>query len=333
MSSPIQTKRISSLLRFGLSADNSLSAALTADNDIEQGRSKCRQVPRQVAKAHFSYVCPEPVTSPKLVHVTESVAKLVGIDPVDLDDDTLLASAFSGNVLLPGLDCGYATVYGGHSFEQWLGQLGDGRAISLGEVMSPVGNERLELQLKGAGKTTFARGFDGRAVVRSSIREYLASEAMYGLGVRTTRSLALVTADDKVKRKWYGDDSSERSSPAVPYLPGKIIEENVAVVCRVSSSFFRFGHIEYFAKRKEEVLLVHLVNHILEREFPHILNTEGCCKTGISYKPEIYISLFREISRRSMILVVEWLRVGFCQVHFIYVCGIVLLNYVNYYNI
>lgn len=163
----LQTRSLSSsLFNFGLSAENTLLSALTAENTCDQGRSLSKQIPRQVSKAHFTYVCPEPVISPKLVHVSKSVAEVVGVDLSDVNS-AAFTSAFSGNTLLPGLDSGYATVYGCHSHGQWLGQLGDGRAISLGEVVSPLTQQRLELQLKGSGKTPYSRGFDGRAVLRS----------------------------------------------------------------------------------------------------------------------------------------------------------------------
>jgi uncharacterized protein YdiU (UPF0061 family) len=286
-----------SLQRFGLSAQNTLLSALTADNDYEEGCSRIctkTQIPRQTPGAHFTHVCLEAVSTPSLVHASHSVADLIGLDHADLESDEFVA-AVSGNKFLPGLDCGYATVYGCHSHGNWLGQLGDGRAISIGEIVSPVDHQRYELQLKGAGKTPYSRGFDGRAVLRSSIREFLASEAMYHLGVKTTRALSVVSTADQVSRKWYKGDGNDA-----------VINETVAVLCRVSSSFFRFSHVEYFAKKKEPKLLMQVIDHIIDREYPHL-------RSPLLSKAEVYVELFRDIARKSMKLVTEWNRIGYCH--------------------
>ena len=138
------------------------------------------------------------------------------------------AEVFGGNRLLPGMQA-YAACYGGHQFGNWAGQLGDGRAINLGEVINR-GGQRWELQLKGAGPTPYARRADGRAVLRSSIREFLCSEAMHHLGVPTTRALSLVTTGETVLRDMFYDGNPRHE-------PG-------AVVCRVAPSFIRFGNFE-----------------------------------------------------------------------------------------
>ena len=292
------------LRQLGFSVDNSQLAALTADNDPEDAQVPKRHVPRNFTKAHFSYVCPQPVSSPRLLHASPSVARLIGLDPSELDTKAFV-NAFSGNEKLPGLDTAYCTLYGSFSYGHWLGQFGDGRAISLGEVMSPLDNNRYELQLKGAGRTPFSRGFDGRAVLRSSVREHLASEAMHCLGILTTRSLSIISTDDKVTRKWYSDSQYSENSSIAKFGPDKVIKETVAIQCRVSSSFFRLSHLEILARRKESKLLVDLADHIIAREFPELKDVHS--------KPERYVFMFEESMRRNIQLVTNWTRVGYCQ--------------------
>ena len=159
---------------------------------------------------------------------------MLGLSEAELQSQELV-NALCGNGKLPGMET-YATVYGGHQFGNWAGQLGDGRAILLGEIIAPD-QQRYELQLKGAGPTPFSRRADGRAVLRSSIREFLCSEAMHHLGVPTTRALALVQTGDSVVRDMFYDGNDEPE-------PG-------AIVCRVAPTFIRFGHFELFASRGE----------------------------------------------------------------------------------
>jgi len=303
----------SSLQRFGLSAENTLVTTLCADNDRQFGFTPSRHFPRETSRAHFSHVCPEKVTTPKLVHVSKSVAVLVGIEP-DETSSELFVNGVSGNSFFAGLDCGYATVYGCHAYGQWLGQLGDGRAVAVGEVKSPVDDGRYELQLKGAGQTPYSRGFDGRAVLRSSIRELLASEAMHHLGVKTTRALSVIATADTVNRKWYAATSATSTDMTERHHPQSApatIQETCAVLCRVSSSFFRFGHVEYFAKKKDsKASLVQMVDYVVEREFDHLLAKPTEASVN---KPEVYIAMFRECVSRSMKLVTEWTRVGYCH--------------------
>ncbi len=180
----------------------------------------------------------------------------------------------------------FATSYGGHQFGHWAGQLGDGRAISLGEAVLD-GGERRELQLKGAGPTPYSRSADGRAVLRSSIREFLCSEAMHHLGIPTTRALSLVgTGDDVMRDMFY--DGHARPEPG-------------AVVCRVAPSFLRFGHFELPAKRGDIRLLRQLADFCVTRDFPHITST-GEAK---------YADWFGEVCERTALVVAEWMRVGF----------------------
>jgi uncharacterized protein YdiU (UPF0061 family) len=183
-----------------------------------------RNFVRQVSGICWSKAAPTPVAAPKTLAYAPEVAELLEISP-QVASSQDFAEVFSGNRLLPGM-VPYAACYGGHQFGNWAGQLGDGRAISLGEIVN-ARNQRWEMQLKGAGKTPYSRGADGRAVLRSSIREYLCSEAMFHLGVPTTRALSLVSTGEQVMRDMFYDGR-----------PGL---EPGAIVCRVSPSFIRFG--------------------------------------------------------------------------------------------
>ena len=180
----------------------------------------------------------------------------------------------------------YAACYGGHQFGTWAGQLGDGRAISLGEVVNAAG-QRWELQLKGAGATPYSRSADGRAVLRSSIREFLCSEAMAHLGVPTTRALSLVSTGDQIVRDMFYNGHPKAE-------PG-------AIVCRVAPSFLRFGNFELFAARGEVDLLTRLADYTLRHHFPEL---------GAP-SPETYAAWLTEICRRTALLMAHWMRVGF----------------------
>jgi uncharacterized protein YdiU (UPF0061 family) len=150
---------------------------------------------RQVLRACYSRVMPTPVAQPQLVACAYEVAELLGLPPASCETEEF-AQVFAGNRLLPGMEP-HAACYGGHQFGTWAGQLGDGRAINLGEIVTPR-NERWTLQLKGAGPTPYSRRADGLAVLRSSIREFLCSEAMHHLGVPTTRALSVILTDEQV---------------------------------------------------------------------------------------------------------------------------------------
>ena len=154
------------------------------------------------------------------------------------------------------------------SSAHWAGQLGDGRAITLGEIVNAAG-ERWELQLKGAGKTPYSRSADGRAVLRSSIREFLCSEAMHHLGVPTTRALSLVATGEQVERDMFYDGHPKLE-------PG-------AIVCRVAPSFIRFGNFELPASRRDAALLEQLVDFTIRRDFPELAvdqSASSCARTG-----------------------------------------------------
>ena len=201
---------------------------------------------------------------------------------------TEITQVLGGNALLPGMQP-YAANYGGHQFGHWAGQLGDGRAISLGEIVNADG-ERWELQLKGAGPTPYSRGADGRAVLRSSIREFLCSEAMYHLGAPTTRALSLVTTGESVIRDMFYD--------------GHPRAETGAIVGRVAPSFIRFGSFELPAARGEVELLRTLADFCIHRDYPQLGSP------GIN-RQRLYSDWFALVCERTAIMVAHWMRVGF----------------------
>ena len=248
------------------------------------GERECTFQPRQTKGVCWAKVPLSPVIKPSLLAYSREVSELLNISDDDVHSEAFLA-AFSGNSLLPGMEA-YATCYGGHQFGNWAGQLGDGRALGLGELINNKG-ERWELQLKGAGLTPYSRRGDGRAVLRSSLREFLCSEAMHHLGIPTTRALSLVTTGEQVIRDMLYD-GNPRPEPG-------------AIVCRVARSFTRFGHFEILASRGENDLLQRLTDFTIERDFPNIdLNS-----------PDRFATWFRLVCKRTAQLVVEWLRVGF----------------------
>jgi serine/tyrosine/threonine adenylyltransferase len=206
--------------------------------------------PRQTPGVLYSKAMPTPVRKPVLLAWSDDLARELGIRKPDEADVNILA----GNVVTSSMHP-YAACYAGHQFGQWAGQLGDGRAITLGEWEGPDGKV-WELQLKGAGITPYSRRADGRAVLRSSAREYLMSEAMHYLGIPTTRALSLVATGNSVLRDMFYD-----GNPA--YEPG-------AIVMRVSPSFLRFGNFEMLAARNELSNLKNLVNWTIERYFPDV---------------------------------------------------------------
>lgn len=238
---------------------------------------------REVVGALWSSVLPTPVAAPRLLAHSAEMARLLEFDDALLQTPEF-ARVFGGNALYPGMQP-WAANYGGHQFGHWAGQLGDGRAISLGELVTHSG--RWELQLKGAGRTPYSRGADGRAVLRSSLREFLCSEAMHHLGVPTTRALSLVDTSDSVVR-----DMFYNGNPAAE--PG-------AVLCRTAPSFIRFGSFELPASRGDRELLRHLADFCIKRDFPQ-LATAGESR---------YADWFAEICRRTAVMVGHWMRVGF----------------------
>ena len=261
----------------GLNFDNRFTRELPADPDTTNAR-------RQVYGACYSRVRPTPVAKPRLVAYTREVAEDLDLTPEDCVSSEF-TEVFSGNRLLEGMDP-YATCYGGHQFGHWAGQLGDGRAINLGETVTSRGQRRT-LQLKGAGLTPYSRTADGLAVLRSSVREFLCSEAMHHLRVPTTRALSLVTTGESVVRDMFYD--------------GRPREEPGAVVCRVAQSFSRFGSFQIFAARKDAGVLKQLADYTIRTDFPHLGEPS----------PAVYVQWFREVCLRTADMIVQWMRVGF----------------------
>jgi len=225
----------------------------------------------------YTPLAPQPLGAPYWVGRSEGVADLLKLDRSQLETDALL-QALSGNLPISGTQP-LTTVYSGHQFGSWAGQLGDGRAILLGEANG------LEVQLKGSGLTPYSRMGDGRAVLRSSIREFLCSEAMHGLGIPTTRALCVTGSDDEV---W-------RETP-----------ETSAVVTRVAPSFIRFGHFEHFAARNQFVQLKTLADYCVERYYPG-------CRTTDAPAGNTYANLLRCVAERTAVMVAHWQAVGFCH--------------------
>ena len=237
---------------------------------------------RQVERACYSRVEPTTVRAPESLAIVPEVAALLDLDPTPTPE---LVNVLAGNRVLPGM-APYAACYGGHQFGTWAGQLGDGRAITLAEVAGCDGVS-WEIQLKGAGPTPYSRTADGRAVLRSSLRELVCSEAMFHLGVPTTRALSLVLTGEPVMRDMLYD-----GHPATE--PG-------AVVCRVAPSFLRFGSYEIHASRDDKDTLQRLVRFTLERFYPHHVTGDALDIVGF----------FTEVMRKTAWMVAEWMRVGF----------------------
>lgn len=255
--------------------DNTFIDNLPADKDTTTNR-------RQVFDAAYSYVTPRVPSHAKLLHVSDDMADRLGISSAT--QSAAFLNLVSGKEVFPNTTP-YAMAYAGHQFGNWAGQLGDGRAINLFEVLKD--NQRWTLQLKGAGETPYSRNADGLAVLRSSIREHLCSEAMFHLGVPTTRSLALVTTGDKVLR-----DLLYNGNPAY---------EDGAVVCRVAPTFIRFGNFQLFAARKDSKNLKALADYTIHYFYPEITTTGK----------EKYLQFYQEVVNRTVEMVLHWQRVGF----------------------
>ncbi len=271
---------MSSQLKSKLKFDNRFVNALPVDIEREI-------FPRQVFNACYSLVNPTAVKAPQRVAYSLEVAEEIGLTVADCESD-LFAEVFAGNQLLPGMQP-YAMCYGGHQFGYWAGQLGDGRAINLGEVSHR--NKRQTLQLKGSGLTPYSRSADGLAVLRSSVREFLCSEAMHHLGIPTTRALSIILTGESVARDMFYDGHPQLE-------PG-------AVVCRVSPSFIRFGSFQILTSRKEFDLLKQLADFTIQEHFSHLL--DGQNESSLS----LYARWFEEVCLKTAELITHWQRVGF----------------------
>jgi len=225
---------------------------------------------------------PTPLTQPRLLHGNADVAELLGLDAKDLYSANTV-EILAGNRPLPG-GAPLASVYAGHQFGSFVPQLGDGRAILLAQVRG-ADQGLWDLQLKGAGPTPYSRFADGRAVIRSSVREYLAGEAMHGLGIPTTRALSLIIADDPVRRETI---------------------ERAAVVCRVAPTHLRFGHFEVFYYRNQHQYLAPLADYIIAQHFPEF-------SAAPDRPTDRYRRWLREVCIRTGTLIAQWQSVGFCH--------------------
>ena len=238
---------------------------------------------RQVENSVFSFVTPKRTRAAKVLHVSQEMASELGISEEETTS-TFFKNIFTGNKVYPNTEP-FSMCYGGHQFGNWAGQLGDGRAINLFEVVHQ--NNNWKVQLKGAGKTPYSRTADGLAVLRSSVREYLCSEAMFHLGIPTTRALSLSLSGDDVLRDMLYD-----GNPAY---------EKGAIVSRISPSFLRFGNFEIFAARKDIKNLKTLTDYTIKHHFSHLGNPSK----------EDYIQFFKEVSERTLAMIIHWQRVGF----------------------
>ncbi|KAJ3014143.1 hypothetical protein HKX48_005315 [Thoreauomyces humboldtii] len=286
-------KRRLSDLRF----TNAFTRELTRD-PLTQGdplvrpssRNPASIVPRQVHGAHFSFVQPEHLPDPHLISVSHSTAALLDIDNDDLDstlahspaERDAFVAVVSGNEV-PATTNPWAMCYGGHQFGSWASQLGDGRAICIGEATNAAG-QPWEMQLKGAGMTPYSRFADGYAVLRSSIREFLCSEAMYHLGVPTTRALSLVGSSRLVSREK---------------------EETGAVVCRLAPTWVRFGSFEIFLSRNDVPGMRKLADWTIQHHFSHVLVEAP--------EEERYGRWLQEVVRKTAVMIAHWQAVGFCH--------------------
>jgi len=232
----------------------------------------------RLPEAFYQRIDPTPVPDPYLVAFNPAAARLIDLNPTEVANPGFVPY-FAGNARLPGSEP-VAMKYAGHQFGSYVPQLGDGRAILLGEVRNARG-ERWDLHLKGAGKTAFSRFGDGRAVLRSSIREYLACEALHGLGVPTTRALCVIGTDLEVYRECV---------------------ETGALIVRMAPSHVRFGSFEVFAHRGQSAEVKILADYVIERDYPHL--------AGAANK---YVGFFREVVARTARLVAQWQAVGFAH--------------------
>jgi len=226
----------------------------------------------------YTPVAPQQLPEPYWVGRSPSVARALGLGDTWLESDELL-EALIGNRSIAGTRP-LASVYSGHQFGQWAGQLGDGRALLLGDTA-----DGHEVQLKGAGRTPYSRMGDGRAVLRSSIREFLCSEAMQGLGIASSRALCVVGSDALVYRE---------------------TAETAAVVTRVAPSFIRFGHFEHFSYSDQHAQLKALADHVIERHYPQFQGSEGVAGNR-------YAALLQAVCLRTARTVAQWQAVGFCH--------------------
>lgn len=251
---------------------NFFTDQLPADPNLENTR-------REVLEAVYSFVRPIKTSNPTLLHVSDEMQHTLDFSNEDIQSREFLEFVTGNSVLKNSKP--FAMCYAGHQFGNWAGQLGDGRAINLGEI------KNWAVQLKGSGPTPYSRTADGLAVLRSSIREYLCSEAMHHLGVPSTRALSLSLTGDKVLR-----DVMYNGNPA---------HEKGAIVSRVAKSFLRFGNFEIFSSRNDIKNLKILTDYTIKSHFSHL---------GKPSK-EVYLQFFQEVTSKTLKMIIHWQRVGF----------------------
>mmetsp|Transcript_140584 Transcript_140584/g.244738 ORF Transcript_140584/g.244738 Transcript_140584/m.244738 type:complete len:609 (+) Transcript_140584:280-2106(+) len=342
------------LEQFAAKADLSWVKQLKQDPDAEKNAPN--RTSRQVLSGHYVHVNPTPLPGPELVMYSKEMAQELGLSNEACTSDQFAAFFTGDTAKLPPLHGkSWATPYALSIYGQEMYQncpfgngngYGDGRAISIAEVLLENG-KRWELQLKGGGRTPWCRGADGRAVLRSSVREFLVSEAMHHMGVQTTRALSLVMSHgESISRPWY----SNENKPKVPAMddprlaqyppelrkallaqvidqyrqPDRMVQETCAITTRVAPSFFRVGHMELFRRRVQgerarpkdspaydNAVEEHrmLVQHALFREYPE------CVQEGQDLQPQV-LCMLRAFSNRLATLTADWIRVGFVQGNF-----------------
>ena len=251
---------------------NFFTDQLPADPNLENTR-------REVLEAVYSFVRPIKTSNPTLLHVSDEMQHTLDFSNEDIQSKEFLEFV-TGNSILENSKP-FAMCYAGHQFGNWAGQLGDGRAINLGEI------KNWAVQLKGSGPTPYSRTADGLAVLRSSVREYLCSEAMHHLGVPSTRALSLSLTGDQVLR-----DVMYNGNPA---------HEKGAIVSRVAKSFLRFGNFEIFSSRNDIKNLKILTDYTIKSHFSHL---------GKPSK-EVYLQFFQEVTNKTLEMIIHWQRVGF----------------------
>ncbi len=280
-----------------LEPNTSFTNLLPSDKELQNH-------PREVLDAAFSYVNPQAFPKASLLAFTEKLANDLALHPEQIDEQTFV-ELMSGQLLFTN-QRPYAQCYGGHQFGHWAGQLGDGRAINIGAFYTKSINSTSQgkaadqskkrqlntqvLQLKGAGKTPYSRSADGLAVLRSSVREFLCSEAMFHLGVPTTRALSLCLTGENVWRDMFYD--------------GRPALEQGAIVCRVAPSFLRFGSFELFAVRQEIKVLEQLSDYLLNQYFTDLSPTNKDPKDHL-------LAWFHWLCEATASLIVHWQRIGF----------------------
>ena len=251
---------------------NFFTDQLPADPNLENTR-------REVLEAVYSFVRPIKTSNPTLLHVSDEMQHTLDFSNEDIQSREFLEFVTGNSVLKNSKP--FAMCYAGHQFGNWAGQLGDGRAINLGEI------KNWAVQLKGSGPTPYSRTADGLAVLRSSVREYLCSEAMHHLGVPSTRALSLSLTGDQVLR-----DVMYNGNPA---------HEKGAIVSRVAKSFLRFGNFEIFSSRNDLKNLKILTDYTIKSHFSHL---------GRPSK-EVYLQFFQEVTNKTLEMIIHWQRVGF----------------------